>query len=116
MQRALLSEMSGSMVSSDHSHRADGDLLQRFVESRDEEALTELIRRHADLVQGVCRRILGNTPDADDALQATFLVLVRGLTRIRRPASLAAWLYGVAHRIARRQRRHQHRSTRPLLD
>lgn len=90
---------------SEQSVRPDGELLRRYLDCRDDVALTELITRHAALVRGVCRRVLGNSPDADDAFQATFLVLVRSGGRILRPQSLAAWLFGVAHRISKRQRR-----------
>jgi RNA polymerase sigma factor (sigma-70 family) len=103
-------------LATDLQMRPDGELLQRYVESRDDQALTELVMRHAALVRGVCQRVLGTTPDADDAFQATFLVLIRCGERIRRPASLAAWLYGVAHRISRRQRRHQARQFMQLRE
>ncbi len=90
--------------------RSDGELLRLFLMSRDQTSLTELVTRHAAMVRGVCQRLLGNTPDADDAFQATFLVLVRQGDRIRRPQSLAAWLYGVAQRIAQRVRRQRSRA------
>ena len=92
------------LTAPEHASRPDGELLQRYLDSRDDVALAELVRRHAPVVRGVCQRILGDSPDADDAFQATFLVLIRCGERIRKPQSLAAWLFGVAHRIARRQR------------
>jgi RNA polymerase sigma factor (sigma-70 family) len=85
----------------------DAQLLSRFTEARDataESAFRELIHRHGPMVLGVCRQILRQQHDADDAFQATFLVLVRRARSIRVGESIAPWLYGVAHRTAVRAR------------
>jgi RNA polymerase sigma factor (sigma-70 family) len=83
---------------------ADKELLRRFASGRDESAFEALVQRHGPLVQGVCRRILGDAHDAEDAFQAVFLVLARKSKTIRKPELLANWLYGVACRIARKAR------------
>ncbi|HTU88542.1 MAG TPA: sigma-70 family RNA polymerase sigma factor, partial [Gemmataceae bacterium] len=83
---------------------SDADLLERFRLRREEAAFTLLVQRHGPMVLAVCRRILGNAHDAEDAFQATFLVLVRKAGTIRKQQSLAGWLHGVALRIAHKAR------------
>jgi RNA polymerase sigma factor (sigma-70 family) len=80
----------------------DGELLGRFAARRDEAAFEALLRRHGPMVLGVCRRVLHDPHEADDAFQATFLVLVRKAASIVKQPSVASWLYGVAFRIARK--------------
>src|SRR5271156_5038027 len=74
----------------------DGQLLELFAQRRDEIAFEALVRRHGAMVLGVCRRILRNKHDAEDAFQATFLVLACKAGAIRPRHMLAGWLYGVA--------------------
>lgn len=83
--------------------RSDSELLARFVRSRDGDAISLLVRRHASMVWGVCRRLLHNHHDAEDAFQATFLVLVRKARHVPREA-VPNWLYGVARQTAVRLR------------
>ncbi len=93
--------------------RTDGELLATYVICRQhaaeaaisaESAFAALVDRHGPMVWGVCRRILGDVHEAEDAFQATFLVLVRKAGSIRVDDSLGRWLYGVAHRVAGRAR------------
>ncbi len=97
----------------------DATLLYRFAERRDEAAFAELVARHGPMVWGVCRRILTRVPDAEDAFQATFLVLVRKAGSIGSPELLGPWLHGVAQRVAVRLRAAisgRHARERPLGD
>lgn len=82
----------------------DADLLRRFVADRDEPAFEELLRRHGPSVMCVCRTMTGDPHDADDAFQATFLVLARKANRVHPAAMLGAWLFGVAVRAGRAAR------------
>lgn len=82
----------------------DGELLDRFVVASDEAAFEALMDRHGPMVLGVCRRILRNEADADDAFQATFMVLVRKASSIRPRSMVGNWLHGVAHNTALKAR------------
>jgi hypothetical protein len=76
----------------------EAELWERYVRERDEAAFETLVRRHGPMVLSVCRRILRNQQDAEDAFQATFLVLVRRAPSLQSPGAIANWLHGVAYR------------------
>jgi RNA polymerase sigma factor (sigma-70 family) len=82
----------------------DGELLTRFCRRGEETAFALLVQRHGPMVLSVCRRVAENVDDAEDAFQATFLVLARRATSIQKQSSLASWLYGVARRVAAHSR------------
>jgi RNA polymerase sigma factor (sigma-70 family) len=99
----------------------DGQLLERYLSRRDEVAFEALVDLHGPMVLGLCRRILRDPSDVEDAFQATFLILVRKASAIRDPSHLSNWLYGVAYRVANRAKtnaiRHRFRVTAlPNLD
>jgi len=83
---------------------SDGELLRRFVRTRDEGAFTELVRRLGPMVLGVCRRVGSDTHLAEDAFQAAFVVLARRAADVYPPEAVRGWLYGVAVRTAREAR------------
>lgn len=96
-----------SLPRGERNHRdlaglTDDELLKKFFASHEDAAFAVLLERYGPLVYGVCRRILGDATDAEDAFQATFLVLVRKGGTLRQPGRLANWLYGVAYRTARK--------------
>ncbi len=96
-------------------HRAaDRELLGLFLNDRDEAAFETLFRRHERLVRAAVGRVLTDPDDAADALQATFLVLLRRARSVDWRADLGAWLYGVAHRVAVRLRARGRRRPAPL--
>ncbi len=88
----------------DSESLSDAQLLERFVVRRDAEALEALAHRHGAMVWGVCRRVLSNYHDAEDAFQATFLVLARKAASVHPRAQVGNWLYGVAHQTALKAR------------
>jgi RNA polymerase sigma factor (sigma-70 family) len=84
----------------DGGEKTDGQLLEAFLSDGEESAFEALLRRHGPMVLGVCRRVLRNDADAEDAFQATFLVLFHKAASLRRSGPLGSWLYGVAFRTA----------------
>jgi len=88
----------------DEAGLTDGQLLEDYLSRDNEAALAALVQRHGPMVWGVCRRVLCNYHDAEDAFQATFLVLVRKAASITSRELLASWLYGVAHQTALKAR------------
>src|SRR5262245_19401402 len=81
---------------------SDGQLLESFLATRDEAAFEALVRRHGPMVLRLCRRMLPNLQDAEDAFQAIFIVLARKAGCVRPREGVGNWLYGVAYRTARR--------------
>ena len=79
---------------------SDAILLDRFIEQWDQAAFRDLVGRHGPMVLGVCRRILRDPHAAEDAFQATFLLLARKAGSVRKRGSIGPWLYGVAQRVA----------------
>jgi DNA-directed RNA polymerase specialized sigma24 family protein len=88
---------------------SDAQLLGRYVRGHDESAFAEIVQRHGPMVRGVCRRLLADEHAAEDAFQATFLVLVRRAGSLIWQESIAGWLHEVAWRTARKAR------SRPVL-
>ena len=83
---------------------SDGQLLRSFFSRDDEAAFEALVRRHGSMVHGVCRRVLRNVHDADDAFWATFLVLIRKASTLAARGVIGDWLHGVAYRTASKAR------------
>jgi len=96
----LARQLRGVLATRNTAGLTDADLWERYVHGRDEAAFETLVRKHGPMVLGVCRRVLRNEQDAEDAFQATFLVLVRNAASLRSPRTIANWLHGVARRTA----------------
>jgi RNA polymerase sigma factor (sigma-70 family) len=102
---AVLRHVRDAAARQTFTEQSDGALLRAFLSRNDQPAFEALVRRHGAMVLRVCRRTLGNVHDAEDALQATFLVLAQQATSIRKRESLASWLHGVAYRMATNAKR-----------
>ena len=98
----LIRQLRSSVLAGDGAGLTDGQLLTCFIEQHEEAAFAALARRHGPMVWGVCRRLLRNHHDAEDAFQATFLVLVRKAASVLPREMVANWLYGVAMKTAHR--------------
>jgi DNA-directed RNA polymerase specialized sigma24 family protein len=108
----VVRHLRGAALLRDGGALSDGQLLERFLRDRDEPAFEALVRRHGPMVLGVCQRILGNVTDAEDAFQATLLVLVRKAASIVPRELVGHWVYGVAYRTALNARRRACRGAR----
>ena len=109
---SFLQNLRRSMLRQDGAGLTDGELLERFINQQDEAAFEALVRLHGAMVLGVCRRIVQNEEDAEDAFQATFLVLVRRAASIRPRRMVGNWLYGVAQNTALKARAMNNRRRR----
>jgi RNA polymerase sigma factor (sigma-70 family) len=90
----------GLLAAQRNQDESDEQLLHAFLGRRDDSAFAVLVRRHGPMVFHVCRRVLGHQQDAEDAFQATFLVLARNAASLRRKTALASFLHGTAYRTA----------------
>src|SRR5262249_35917583 len=93
------------VASREAEERSDPQLLQTFARDNDPQAFAALVERHGRLVLNVCWHVLQHRQDAEDAFQATFLVLARKARSIRKQESLASWLHGVAYRMSIKAKR-----------
>lgn len=100
MSRGMLAKPIDGVPSAGAIAMSDQELLRRFLERREEAAFRELVERHGPMVLRVCQRVLRHAQDAEDAFQATFVVLMRKAQDVQAMPSVASWLYGVAYRSA----------------
>jgi RNA polymerase sigma factor (sigma-70 family) len=101
---ALIRYIRGLVSPSELDEVTDAALLGRYISAREERAFAALVERHGPLVLQVCRRLLGNVHDAEDAFQAVFLILARKAATVHPREALPAWLHGVARRVALKTR------------
>lgn len=114
MNRVLHYLQRGTNLSSSGDAPTDQQLLERYLQNRDQDAFADLVRRHELSVLKACRQVLRSAVDVDDAFQATFLVLIRRARQVRWQPSLKSWLVAVAHRIAVRLAMTQKRTATAL--
>jgi RNA polymerase sigma factor (sigma-70 family) len=100
----VIAHLRRAVLLRDGAGLTDGQLLEDYIRRHEEAALAALVHRHGPMVWGVCRRVLHNYHDAEDAFQATFLVLVRKAASVVPREMVANWLYGVAHQTALKAR------------
>src|SRR5262249_48748924 len=111
----FLRRLTRGMTAETLRDQSDRQLVERLLAGRDEAVFEAIVRRHGPMVYRVCWRVLQQEQDAEDAFQATFLILAQQVRTVRRPASLASWLHGIARRGALKARaqsatrRHQER-------
>jgi RNA polymerase sigma factor (sigma-70 family) len=111
--KTVLRHLRGLIAAESTGPMADVELLERFTARREEAAFTALVRRHGPMVHGVCRRLLHNWHDAEDAFQATFLALARSAGAVGRGGSVGGWLHRVAyHAAVKAKARAAHRDER----
>src|SRR5438128_341771 len=101
---AFIRRLRSSMAAAQPGGLSDAQLLDRWLVQRDEAAFEVLLWRHGPMILGVCRRLLHNDADVEDAFQAAFLLLVRKAATIRQKTSIAAWMYQTTYRVALRAR------------
>ena len=122
MPSGFLRRVRTAVLTRDGGGLTDAHLLSCFIERRDAAAFEALVRRHGPMVLGVCRRVLGDTHDAEDAFQAAFLVFVRKAASVASREAVGGWLYGVAYRTAlaarnkRRRRRAREKQVEAMPD
>src|SRR5262249_40605638 len=102
---ALLTYLRNLKVSTRFQNASDGELVQSFTSGQDAGAFTALFNRHGPMVFGVCRRMLGNGQDAEDAFQKTFIAFTRKASSLHERDKVASWLFVTARNIAKMARR-----------
>src|SRR5438309_4336818 len=115
---SFLRRLTRGMAAETLQDQSDRQLVERLLAGRDEAVFEAIVRRHGPMVYRVCWRVLQQEQDAEDAFQATFLILAQQFRTVRRRASLASWLHGIGHRVALKaraqgatRRRHEQKAT-----